>query len=349
MSYQRDFDRRIRAGIVGVGSHSYRNLLPTLTFLPVELVAVCDLNEPLARKTAAQYGAAGVYTQTAEMYRREKLDAVFICVSPQMHPTLVAEALAAGLHVWFEKPPAMRASDLEPLLAARKDRVVVCGFKKAFMPATRKVVEILGRPEYQPLRTVLGEYAMSIPAHGAEVLEKREFTNWLANGCHPLSLMIEVGGPVAAVTTHRGAHGGGVCVLEFVSGAVGNLHLAEGSPRPVERYAFYGKGVEVTIDNTWRVTMQRGIPGTYGKATTFVPEGLAHGAVVWEPQNCLATLENKALFTQGFYDEMKHFCDGVLDSRPAERGTLEFARHLMDVYEAALLSDGTRREVPRRG
>jgi predicted dehydrogenase len=349
MSYQREFDRKLRIGLVGAGSHSYRNLLPTFTFLPVELAAVCDLNEALAAKTAKQYGAAGVYTQAAEMYRKEKLDAAFICVSPQLHPALAAEALAAGLHVWFEKPPAMRAADLDALIAARKDRVVVCGFKKAFMPATRKVVEILARPEHQPLRTVLAEYAMSIPANGAEVLEKREFTNWLGNGCHPLSIMVEVAGAVAAVATHRGSHGGGVLALEFASGAVGNLHMADGSPRPVERYAFYGTGVEVTIDNGSRVTMQRGIPFSYGKTTSYAPEGLDHGAIVWEPQNCLATLENKTLFTQGFYDEMKYFCDCVLDGKRARRGTLEFAQHLMDVYEAALLSDGSCRDVPSRG
>ena len=345
MTYQREFDRRLRAGIVGVGSHSYRNLLPTMTFLPVDLVAVCDLNRDLAAATARQYGAAGVYTSSPEMYRREKLDAVFLCVSPQTHPTLVAEALDAGLHIWFEKPPAMRASDVEALIPRRGDRAVVCGLKKVFMPATRKVVEILAQEKFKPLRSVLAEYPMSIPSNGRRVLESREFTNWLGNGCHPLSLMIEVGGEVSAVRTHRGRHGGGACVLEFSSGAVGNLHLADGAPRPVERYAFYGRGVEVTIEDGRRVTMQRGIPFDYARTATYAPEGLDHGAVVWEPQNSLATLENKALFTQGFYDEMKYFCDCALGGRPAVRGGLEFALHLMRVYEAALLSDGDRVNV----
>jgi predicted dehydrogenase len=56
MSYQRDYSKRLRVGIVGVGSHCYRNLLPALNFLPVELVAVCDTNLDVAKKTAAQYG-----------------------------------------------------------------------------------------------------------------------------------------------------------------------------------------------------------------------------------------------------------------------------------------------------
>ena len=95
MSYQREFPEKIRVGMVGVGSHAYRNLLPTLNFLPVTLAAICDTNLELARKTAAQYGVPRVYGSATEMYRDGQLDAVLLCVSPVMHPTLAADALDA--------------------------------------------------------------------------------------------------------------------------------------------------------------------------------------------------------------------------------------------------------------
>ena len=41
MSYQRQFENTLNVGIVGVGSHTYRNLLPILTYLPVTLRAMC--------------------------------------------------------------------------------------------------------------------------------------------------------------------------------------------------------------------------------------------------------------------------------------------------------------------
>ena len=343
MSYQREFDRRLRTGVVGVGSHCYRNILPTMTFLPVEMRAFCDINLELARKTAPQFGVSRCYASAAEMYRNEELDAVFICVSSQMHPELTCEALGAGLHVWLEKPPAMRAAGVERMLEARGGRVVVVGFKKAFMPATRKVVEIFALPEYQPLRSILAEYPMSVP--GREVLAGGQFTNWLANGCHPLSAMMAVGGPVGSVAVHRGKEGGGACLLEFKSGAIGNFHLGDGAPMPIERYAFYGRGAVAVIENSRQVTLRRAVPFEYGRSTTYAPEGLDHGAIVWEPQNCLATLENKALFTQGFYNEMKHFCDCALAGKPAELGSLEFALEMMKVYEAAMMSQGDRVEI----
>lgn len=346
MSYQRQFSQRLRVALVGAGSHAYRNLLPAMNFLPVNLVAVCDVNETTARVTARQYGAKA-YTSVSDMYEQEKLDAVFLSVSPQLHPTLTCDAFDAGLHVWSEKPPAMRASDVEEMIQHRGDRICVVGFKKAFMPATDKALELFSDPQTGPIRTILAEYPMSIPEDGEKVLRERIFTNWLGNGCHPLSFLLAVGGPVTAISTHRGAHGGGVCILEFASGAIGTLHLSEGGngTQPLERYTIFGNSCHLVIDNSSRVTFQRGIPFRYGETTSYAPPGLDSGAVIWEPQNMLATLENMALFTQGIYAEMRYFCDHVLSGQPANRGSLEFTLDIMRIYEAALLSSGERVEV----
>jgi predicted dehydrogenase len=274
------------------------------------------------------------------MYRDADLEAVFLSVSPQLHPELAIAAFEAGLHVWMEKPPAMRARDVAQMMARCGELVAVVGFKKAFMPATRKVIELLNREGNGLLRSMLGVYPLSIPDNGAEILDKGQHVNWLANGCHPLSLMIAVGGDVSKVSVHRGAHGGGACVLQFGSGVVGNLHLADGAPgsQPVELYQFFGPGFHIRIDNGSRVTYQRGIPFDYAHTANYAPQGLDSGAVVWEPQNGLATLENKALFTQGIVPEMRYFCDCVIEGRTPEVGSLAFAHEVMEVYEAALLA-----------
>lgn len=343
MPYQRDFEKRLRTAVVGVGSHAYRNILPTLHYLPVELVALCDVNRELAERTAPEYGVSRVYADTAELYRNETLDAVFLCTGPVHHPRLASEAFDAGLHVWMEKPPAVHAAEVEEMIRHRGDRVGVVGFKKAFLPATEKTLELFVQGQYGPIRTLLAVYPMSVPDNGAAVLETRQ-NNWLANGVHPLAFLLAVGGAVTAVTTHRGQHGGGAVILEFENGAIGNLHLAEGgnNSQPLEQYAVFGQGAHLTIDNTNRVSLHRGIPFDYGRTTTFAPPGEDSGTVVWEPQNMLGTLENKSAFTQGTYAEMRYFCDCVLNGVPPTRGSLEFALHLMRVYEAGLISESTR-------
>ena len=344
MSYQRDFERTLNVAVVGVGTHGYRNVLPTMTFLPVKLQAFCDINIERAELTAKQYGVKNCYGNMADMFRNEELDAVFLCVPPRLHPELTCEALDAGMHVWLEKPPGMFASEVEKMLRHRNDSVVVVGFKKAFMPATKKIIEIFNTDEYGPLRTLLGVYPMNIPSDGERILREREHTNWLQNGVHPLSLLLTVGGKVSAVTVHRAKRGGGVCIIEFVNGAMANFHLTHGAShgQPSELYQFFGDGCHAEIRNGTRVLLQRGMKFDYLGSTSFIPEDFDSGAIVWEPQNSLGSLENKSLFIQGFYQEMRYFCDCILENKPAETGSLEFALEVMKVYEAGLRSEGDR-------
>lgn len=341
---QRDFKRRIRAGMVGIGQHSYRCLLPTLHYLPVDLVAVCaHSNEARAARTSAEYGCH-YYLNPAEMYKNEELEAVFICVSPQLHPGLVCEAFDSGLHVWLEKPPSMRASGVERMIEHRGDRVGVVGFKKAFMPVVDKALEIRDSLDFGNLRSILGVYPMSIPADGEKVLDSEELNNWLGNGVHPLSFLIALGGPVESVTVHSGPSGYGVTVLAFKNGIMGTFHMASG-PLPMEAYYLYGDTWHCDITNNTKLSLYRdyGPIGTH----TFLPDGLDTGAMVWEAQNCRATLENKSLFTQGIYAEMRYFCNCIIENKPARRGSLEFALEVMNVYEAGLGSHGKTIDLDR--
>ncbi len=339
-------ERRLRAGVVGIGSHCRRNILPATRHVPLDLVAFCDVDVPTATRMAPGYGVPSVYQHLGDMLAGESLDVVLLVVGPRQHPALAREALEAGVHVWMEKPPGVRVTDVLDIQAAQKDRVVVVGFKKAFMPATRKMVEIFGSDDHGPLRSMAAIYPLDIPEDGRRVLSEGLPNRW-SDCCHPLAVMTSVGGPVGAVTVHRAALGGGVCVLEFVSGAVGTLHLASGaaSSQPLERYEFFGNTCHAAIENGMRVTFQRGIPFRYGETTTYAPPGLEHGAIVWEAQNMLATLENQPLFTQGIVGSLEHFCACVLDGRPAGLGDTSTALHLMQIYEAGLLSGGERIEL----
>ena len=172
----------LRVGVIGVGSHSYRNLLPALHYLPVRLVALCDLDPSHLERTALEYGVDSLYTDAARMYAEEPLDAVFICTGPRHHPALAVPALTSGLHVWMEKPPAMRASGVEAMLAARGDQVCAVGFKKAYMPATRKARELLSDPAFGALRSLLAVYPMTIPRDGARILESGQESEWPLHG-----------------------------------------------------------------------------------------------------------------------------------------------------------------------
>ena len=295
--FQRDYERKIRVGMVGIGHHSYRSLLATMHHLPVKLVAIsAHSNEARARKTAQEYGCRW-YMSPAEMYQKEDLEAVFVCVSPQMHPELVCEAFDAGLHVWLEKPPAMRASGVQRMIKHQGDRIGVVGFKKAFMPVVDKALEITTSAAYGNLRSILAVYPMRMPENGAQALEDEHFSDWLQNGVHPLSFMIALGGPVESITLHSSPAGYGAAILAFKSGVMGTFHMAS-RPLPVENYALYGDTWRCDITNNTRLALHR----SYGPTDTdtFLPPGNDTGALVWEAQNVRATIENNSLFTPGY-------------------------------------------------
>ena len=184
MSEQREFEKKLNVGVVGVGSHAYRNILPTMTFLPVSLVAACDaacdIDLQRARLTAAQYGASAYYANPSTMYANENLDAVFLCTPPQVFLDLTCGAFDAGLNVWLEKPPGLNVSEVEEMIRYRKDKVAVVRFKKAFMPSTAKVIEIFSTEIYAPLISLLAVYPMTLPEIGKQVLREVQHTKLVA-------------------------------------------------------------------------------------------------------------------------------------------------------------------------
>lgn len=346
MTYQRDWNQqqKLRVGVVGLGGHAYRNVLPTLHYLPVHLAALCDVNAELLARTAAEYATATPYPDAAAMFEQASLDAVLLCTGPRFHPELAIAAMQAGLHVWMEKPPALRAAGVEAMIAARGDRTCAIGFKKAYMPAARKARELLAEPAFGPPRSMLGVYPVTIPRDGRSILESGISPPFLEVGCHPLSLMSFLGGKVDAVTTLRGPgeEAVGTVTLHFASGAQGVLFLAGGSPalHAGERYDLFGHGQIISIENSVRVAWHRGVPFTYETQTDFTAPGVDSGTVFWESSNRQGTLENTSLFIQGMYAELLDFCQSVFEQRQPEIGTLEFGLNITRIYEAAMLSAG---------
>lgn len=336
---------RLNIAVVGCGNHAYRSLFPCLDYLPVRLVATCDVRRERAERYAAHFGAAAACGSLAEVAARGDVEAVLIAVGPQRHPELACEALAAGLHVWLEKPPAMDVAGVDRIRAAQREagKTVVVGFKKAFMPALVRMQAFLAGGEFGAVRTIQGRFPMDVPPDGPEVLAQGRFTNWLGNGVHPLSALVALGGRPETLTVHRSRLGGGFVLLDYPSGAVGSLHMAAGHSNSgaMERYEVVCERGHMVLENNIRLTVHRpGYPLDYRAGTDFTAGGAEVAALIYEPQYTLSTLENKAIFLQGFVQEIEHFVTACLtDTRPT-RGTLEYARAVMECYEAGLLSQG---------
>ncbi|HWA87727.1 MAG TPA: Gfo/Idh/MocA family oxidoreductase [Opitutus sp.] len=102
-----------------------------------DIVALADVNQAAAEKAAARHGIGRVFPSLAEVLRSiPDLDAVSVIVPNKYHAPLVLEALAAGKHVFCEKPPAMNAREMADMKAAaeKNGRTLMFNFNNRARP-----------------------------------------------------------------------------------------------------------------------------------------------------------------------------------------------------------------------
>ena len=139
----------VRVGFIGVGYIAVRSHLPALAPLiesgQVELRAFCDVDEENLAEQAATFGVSTTYTDYYQMFEREELDAVYVCIPPTLHSDQISIAADKGIAVLVEKPQTL---DLAQAVRfdeeIRKAGVVSqVGFQSRYYPSSEKVVELL--------------------------------------------------------------------------------------------------------------------------------------------------------------------------------------------------------------
>jgi len=112
-----------KIGFVGAGGHATGSLYPTIHTIPeIDLVAVCDLKEELARRNARNFGARRWYTDLDKMFAEEELDGAIVCGVPKMHCEVGKRCLDAGLPILVEKPSAMTSGEAADLARYADER-----------------------------------------------------------------------------------------------------------------------------------------------------------------------------------------------------------------------------------
>ena len=111
----------LRIGIIGAGAIADFHIKAYIGNDKVEIAAICDLNEKLAKEKASKYGIPCCYTDYNEIFKDESIDAVSIVTPTFTHKNLVIEALKWGKHVLCEKPPAKNYEEAEEIKKAAEE------------------------------------------------------------------------------------------------------------------------------------------------------------------------------------------------------------------------------------
>src|SRR5690606_32610934 len=106
-----------KIGIIGAGGMA-RYHIDGFRKAGAEVVAMADISVDAATISAKSNQIEHVFGNVAELLASD-LDAVSIIVPNKFHGPLAIEALAAGKHVFCEKPPAVSADEVRAMIAAR--------------------------------------------------------------------------------------------------------------------------------------------------------------------------------------------------------------------------------------
>lgn len=114
-----------RVGVIGCGNISRRYIEGMRRFPELDIVGCADLVQELADTLAAESGIRA-YASIAELLADPEIDIVVNITPPVAHASVSEQALAAGKHVYVEKPIAATLDAARGMLAAAhtNDRVL---------------------------------------------------------------------------------------------------------------------------------------------------------------------------------------------------------------------------------
>ncbi|MBQ8815689.1 MAG: Gfo/Idh/MocA family oxidoreductase [Lachnospiraceae bacterium] len=101
---------KLKVAVIGCGNISVMHLDSIEALDEAELVAVCDIKPERAAAAAEKYHTKA-YTDYHEMFAKEKLDVIHLCLPHYLHTIVAKDAFQAGIHVLSEKPMSIRYED----------------------------------------------------------------------------------------------------------------------------------------------------------------------------------------------------------------------------------------------
>jgi predicted dehydrogenase len=216
-----------------------------------DLAWLVDLSEEKRAEFAARYPTARVTGDLDEMLADDALEAVIVATPVPTHYELAKRVLEAGKHVLVEKPPAMRATEMDELvrIATERDLVLMPGHLLLYHPGVQKLKELIDAGELGEVLCVYGN------RQNLGIVRTNENALW-SLGVHDLSVILHLldEEPEEAVAHGNAFLTPGVedvvfCYLRFPSGKIAHMHLSWLDPHKMRRMTVVGREKMVVFDD----------------------------------------------------------------------------------------------------
>ena len=356
---------RLRIGIVGCGNISTTYLRNAPLFRGVEITACADLDAEAAARRAAEFGVRAMPVEA--LVADPALDLVLNLTVPTAHFDVSMAALAAGKHVFTEKPLAVTAEAGRTLVATAAAKGLALGSA----PDT-----FLGAAGRLP-RRLMEQGRIGTPVTGTAFMLGRGMEHWhpdpsfyyqagagpvLDMGPYYLTMMVNLMGPVRRVQAV--ATSGQRERLITAPGPKHGTRFAVGTPSSVLSLLEFACGATVTFGASWDVFRHSNHPielhGTAGSLRLPDPDtfggivAVSDGGAAWEETDTSAMLFGAVNWPFDAPDRANYRMLGLTDlacavneGRPP-RASGDLALHVLEVMEAILRAGetGTVQMVP---
>ena len=144
--------KSIGVGLIGSGfmgkAHAlaWNAVRPVFGDVPdIRLAHLGEMNDALAAAKAAEFGFKKASGDWRQVIADPEVDVVSITTPNKFHLEMTTAALAAGKHVWCEKPMAPNLPDAEKMLAASRasGKIAVLGYNYIQNPVIRHIGKLI--------------------------------------------------------------------------------------------------------------------------------------------------------------------------------------------------------------
>ena len=270
-------EKSLAIGVLGAGNFAMSTLLPALKQVrDLEMIGVCAANGSHARHAAEKFGFRYCASDEYKIINDPDINAMVIATRHHLHADQVLTALAAGKHVFCEKPLCLNEIDLQKIIDAHEtsshDILLMVGFNRRFAPFALRMKAFLKQIK-EPLALhyrvnagfVARDHWVNDPDQGGgrilgEVCHFVDFLSFLA-GSPPIEVETK-----SVSSFDQRADENMIISLRFANGSQGTISYLSNGDRSYskERVEVFGGGAVAVLEDFRRLELVR-----HGKKQSF--------------------------------------------------------------------------------
>jgi predicted dehydrogenase len=336
----------LRVAVVGVAGIGQAHLFAAPAVDGMTLAGVFDVDGERAARAANDHKTIA-FSHFSTLCTSGEADAVVIATPPATHAPLVREALAAGLHVYCEKPLTPTAAEGYALAQQAEDAGLVLHVGHQFRyhkgyAATRHCVTTGEIGEVFRVNLVATNWFRAQRYFDASPWRAAWATAGggvlLSQAVHQLDALITFAGMPSRVYAqwYRANHVADVedevtALLEWPNGARGTLTASLNDPGGYELIELHGDRGAIECRN---YDLRRARYESAQRTTRECPDEFPEGTVDWEP---VAVARKPSEWFDMILDSHREFVAAVAESRPSVLDAREATR-VIEFVNALYLS-----------